>query len=528
MKTESAGKTIWSKEANLYLSFFLIIFVGLAIYSNSLNGQFIWDDDVLVKNNSYIKDWSNVDKLFAGGITTYFSGAGLNFYRPLQMITYTADYSLWKLDIRGYHLSNILLHICVALLIYFFINILFSDAFLACLTSVFFVSHPVHTEAVSYISGRSDSLSALFMILCFIFYIKTLHVDNIFFNIIVVLSYICAILSRETSIILPVLFLLYHHAFKKKIKLKIFFIILAISLLYVLFRITILKSLLVSPANSSAFLERLPGFFIALCDYMRILVFPLNLHMGYGALLFDFRDIRVLFGLLMLVFSITYALKVKKYNKLIFFSISWFFIALLPVSNIYPINAYIAEHWLYIPSIGVFLLIANGLRCMYTQERLRHAAIFIIIGLLALSSYFTIRQNEYWKDPVDFYKRTIKYVPDNNSLYLNLGMAYFNIGKKEEAASVFKKAIQVNPNNADAYNNLGNIYSDIGNKDDAVSAYKKAIEINPDYAGAYFNLFLFYFREKQYNLAIECCDKAIGRGFKIPPEFLKALEPYRK
>ena len=528
MKTESAGKTIWSKEASLFLGFFLIIFAGLAIYSSSLNGQFIWDDDVLVKNNNYITEWSNADKLFAGRISTYFSGAGLNFYRPLQMITYTADYSLWKLDVRGYHLTNILLHICVALLVYFFINALFSDAFLACLTSVFFVSHPAHTEAVSYISGRSDSLSALFMILCFIFYIKTLHADNMAFNIITVLSYVCAILSRETSLILPVLFLLYHYAFQKKIKLKIFSLMLAISFLYVLFRLTLLKSLLDSPAHSSAFLERLPGFFVALYSYIKILAFPCNLHMGYGAVLFDFRDIRVFLGLLILVFSLAYALRAKKNSRLIFFSMGWFFIALLPVANIYPINAYMAEHWLYIPSIGAFLLIANGLRSMYKQERLRHAAIFIITGLFALSCYFTIRQNEYWKDPVDFYKRTIKYVPGNNSLYLNLGMAYFNIGKKEEAAEVFKKAIQINPNNADAYNNLGNIYSDIGNKDDAVSAYKKAIEINPDYAGAYFNLFLFYFHEKQYDLAAECCDKAIGRGFKVPPEFLKALEPYRR
>ncbi|MCX5687040.1 MAG: tetratricopeptide repeat protein, partial [Candidatus Omnitrophica bacterium] len=453
MKIESAEKTIWSKEANLYLCLFLIIFVGLAVYSSSLNGQFIWDDDVLVKNNSYIKDWSNVDKLFAGGISTYFSGGGLNFYRPLQMITYVADYSLWKLNIKGYHLTNILLHIGVALLLYFFINILFNDAFLSCLTSVFFISHPAHTEAVSYISGRSDSLSALFMILCFIFYIKALHANNMAFNVIAVLSYICAILSRETSLILPILFLLYHYVFQKKIKLKIFFLILVISFLYILFRLTILRSLLDSPAHSSAFLERLPGFFIALSNYIKILVFPCNLHMGYGAVLFDFRDIRVFFGLLILILSLVYALRVKKSSQLIFFSISWFFIALLPISNVYPINAYIAEHWLYVPSIGVFLLIANGLRCMYKQERFRYAAIFIIIGLLTLSSYFTIRQNEYWKDPVDFYNRTLKYVSGSNPLYLNLGMAYFNIGRKEEAISVYKKAIQINPNNADAYNN---------------------------------------------------------------------------
>jgi len=517
----------WSKEANSYLCLFLIIFIGLAIYSNSLNGQFIWDDNVLVKNNDYIKDWSSVDKLFAGNISTYFNGAGLNFYRPLQIVTYVMDYSLWKLDIKGYHLSNILLHICVALLIYFFINTLFSDAFLSCLTSIFFVSHPIHTEAVSYISGRSDSLSALFMILCFIFYIKALHAKNMAFSVIAVLSYICAILSREASLILPILFLLYHYAFQKKIQLKIFSLILIISFIYVLLRLTVLRSLLDNSVHSSGFLERLPGFFVALNNYIRILVFPYNLHMAYGIRLFEVRDIRVFAGLFILVFSLMHAFKARKNNKLIFFSISWFFITLLPVSNLYPINAYMAEHWLYVPSIGIFLLIANGLRYLYRQERFKHVAIFIIMGLLALNSYLTIMQNEYWKDPVDFYNRTLKYVSSSNPLYLNLGMAYFNIGKKEEAMSVYKKAIQINPNNADAYNNLGNIYSDIGNETEAILAYKKAIEINPDYAGAYFNLFLSYFREKQYSMAIKCCDKAIELGFRIPPDFLKALEPYK-
>lgn len=518
----------WSGEANASLYIFLIIFIGLAIYSNSLNGKFIWDDEVLVKNNAYIKDCSGVSKLFAGRISTDINSAGFSYYRPLQIVTYAMDYSFWKLNVRGYHLTNILLHICAALLIYWFINILFGDAFLSCLTSIFFISHPMHTEAVSYISGRSDSLSALFMVLCFIFYIKALNAKNMFFNVITILSYIGAILSRETSLILPVLFLLYHHAFQKKIRLKMFSLILSVSFIYALLRLTILRSLLNSHAYPSTFLERIPGFFIAIVNYIRILIFPFDLHMEYGIKLFPYIGLKVFIGFLILVFSLTYVLRARKNNKTAFFSISWFFIALSPVANLYPINAYMAEHWLYFPSIGVFLLIAKGLSCLYRQKRFKYVAIFIIAGLLILNSYLTVRQNEYWQDPIDFYNRTLKYAPDSKGSRDNLGIAYFDIGKKEEAVSVYEKAIRINPSDANAYNNLGNIYSSIDKEAEAIPLYKKAIEINPDYAGAYFNLSLSYFREKQYDLAVRYCDKAIQLGFRVSPKYLEALESHRK
>ena len=92
------------------LSVILIIISGFVVYSNSLSGAFIWDDYHLVKNNIYIRGWSGM-----GEILTKNIGAGVGrecaLYRPLQMITYMWDYSIWKFDVRGYHLSNILLHI---------------------------------------------------------------------------------------------------------------------------------------------------------------------------------------------------------------------------------------------------------------------------------------------------------------------------------------------------------------------------------------------------------------------------------
>lgn len=153
-----------AKNKVVLLSIALIIILGFIAYGNSLNGKFIWDDFNLVRDNRHIRNSSNITGIFTQDI-----GAGAaekyNFYRPLQMFTYMIDYSLWKLNVKGYHLTNTILHILAALVIYWLIDILFRDNLLSLFTSLFFVACPIHSEAVSYISGRADSLVTLFMLL---------------------------------------------------------------------------------------------------------------------------------------------------------------------------------------------------------------------------------------------------------------------------------------------------------------------------------------------------------------------------
>ena len=143
----------------------LIIVLGFAVYANSLSGQFIWDDEFLVLKNPHIRSWTHLPKLFTGGLA---AGRYWNLYRPVQMFTYMADFFFWGLNPKGYHLTNTVLHVLTALLLYAVINLLFQDRLLSFLTVAFFTSHPIHTEAVSYISGRADSLAAVFMLAAFL------------------------------------------------------------------------------------------------------------------------------------------------------------------------------------------------------------------------------------------------------------------------------------------------------------------------------------------------------------------------
>ena len=162
-----------SSEAITILSLVLIALLGFGVYAESLQGEFLLDDYVLVKDNVRIKSWFNLPRLFTEQIA---AGGGRKWhaYRPLQMITYMTDYSLWRLNPRGYHFTNILLHLAAALSIFWLVNLLFGDRLTSLFTTLLFVAHPVHTGAVSYISGRADSLAAAAMVLCLVFYLKNL------------------------------------------------------------------------------------------------------------------------------------------------------------------------------------------------------------------------------------------------------------------------------------------------------------------------------------------------------------------
>ena len=494
----------------------LIIILGFLVYANSLKGEFIYDDISLIKFNDYIKDWSNLPKILIENI-----GAGnwqqSNFNRPLQMITYMLDYSLWNLNTVGYHITNIVLHILVSLCIYFLIKILYKNSYLALLSSLLYVVHPLHTETVAYISGRADSLAALFILLCMILYIKQQSVKNSVLFIFILLSYLCALLSKEYSLITPLLLLFYSYTFKEKLQVKEFLSILIITVVYLITAGATLQ--FVPRAGGITFFQSLPGYFFAIVEYLRLLFVPLNLHMGYGIRTFSFSNLRVIGGIIISLILLSYALRKNKTKNLASFSILWFFITLLPHSNlIYPTNAFMAEHWLYLPSMGFFLILAQSIIALYKTRKQMIAAIILTIGILFFYSVLTIKQNKYWKDPIFFYKRTLQYAPDNWQLHYNLGINYANSGNNQEAIAAFRKALELNPKNIDTYLNLSDLYYSSGHKRGSVDLLMQAIEMNPREALLYYSLGNLYMMMGEEQKSFD----AFERSIQLDPKFVLA------
>ncbi|MCK5178857.1 MAG: hypothetical protein KAR32_04945, partial [Candidatus Omnitrophica bacterium] len=290
------GKTI-------LLSVLLIVLLGFAVYANTLNNEFVWDDNVLIKENPYVKGWAGVKNIFTEDVGAG-SGREYYFYRPLAMMTYLLDHSLWKLDPKGYHLTNIAWHIMAALALYWFMILLFKDNVLSLVTSAFFVIHPLHTEVVTYISGRSDALVLFFVLMTFVFYIKHLRRPGAKFYAGMVLCYAAAVLSRENSLILPALLLVYHYTFREKVRLKGFLSIAGIAGLYIALRLTLLKDILSEMPKTGLALERLPGVFVAIANYLRLLLWPFDLHMEYGQRLFSPLDPKVFVGMAIILAAV--------------------------------------------------------------------------------------------------------------------------------------------------------------------------------------------------------------------------------
>ena len=496
------------KKNTIFLSAILIIILGFTVYSNSFDNEFLWDDTILIIDNAHIKDTKHIPEIFTQDLGAG-SGNQWNSYRPIQAITYMADYSLWKLDVKGYHLTNILLHIFVALSIYFLINMIFKDNLLSLLTGSFFVIHPIHTEVVTYISGRADSLALLFMLLCMISHIKSSSSNSTGKYILISLSYTLALLSRENSLILPVLLLVYHYSFKKKVRIKEFLTISSLSVIYAVLRLTVLKHLLINTHHITPLSQRLPGSFVALTNYIKLLFFPFPLHMEYGTTLFSLGDPKAILGVILLFTLLIYAFSQRENNKLVFFSISWFLVALLPVANIYPINAYMYEHWLYLPSIGFFLIVAKIISSLYRVKNSKIFAVIIIIISVTFYSYLTIRQNSYWRESSILYERTLKYAPDSSRVNFNLGISYLAINQKEKAIALFEKTIEVKPDHAKAHNILGRLYAENNRKEEAITSYKKAIAIEDNVEQTHYNLGKVYVSMNNNEAAIASYKNAI-------------------
>mgnify|MGYP001614015878 CR=1 FL=1 len=293
------------------VAIFLITVLGLIIYANSLTGQFIWDDEYLVQKNVLIRNWSNLPKILTNEIG---AGAGkpFNYYRPLHVASYIIDYSLWGLNVIGYHLTSIILHILVTLCLYWFVLLLYNNRRLSLITSVFFLTTPINVETIASISVRGDILSVLFMLLCFIFYIKLLHENKINLYILMLLSYILALLAKENSLIFPALLLLYHYTFKEKIKFKLFTPVAIIAAIYIILRLTLLKAVLLSTSWVASAPEKIPGFFVAITNYLRILIFPFDLHAEYGEKLFAFTNPKAILGIALALTLLIYGLIKRK------------------------------------------------------------------------------------------------------------------------------------------------------------------------------------------------------------------------
>ncbi len=482
----------------------LAVFV-FVVYSPSLKGPFLWDDEHLIVDNSFLRSWAHVPRILA---TDIGNGAGreYDFWRPLQILSYLFDFTVWKLHAFGFHLVNVFLHFLCAAALFWFAEIIFADRRLALFAAFLFAVHPAHTEAVSFISGRADPLSLLFFFLSFGFLLKDAARPCLKFFLLSLGAYALALMSRESALLLPVLVVVYRLTLRKPVSLRAFWGLIVVSALYALLRLTALRGIWpAEPLSGFSFWQRLPGAFAALTGYGRVLALPVGLHMEYGSRLFAWTDPRVWLGVFFFGCCLA-AAGSRRVPAAVRFGCAWFFVALLPFLNVLsPLNAYMAEHWLYLPSVGLFLLGGWSLSRWYERAPLSSGAVAVLLVLLwGISSFY---HNRFWADPVRLFERTVALAPESTRARVSLALAYFDQKRLDEAEALLLEALKKDPHDYVAYNVLGSVYYRMNRKNDAEAAWRNGMAVEGRFAEFYSNLgvieaqkgnleeALFFFRE---------------------------------
>lgn len=500
-----------------------ILVAGSLSYANSLLNPFIWDDIALVVRNFHIGDLGYFPRLFLEG--SYHQDITGNFYRPMLMASFALDYRYWALEPFGYHLMNLFLHLSNALLVYCLAWIISKKKTVSFLAALLFAVHPAHTEAVTYISGRGDPLAAFFCLLsllCFIRFTGQEGARKAAFYIVSVFFFAMAVFTKESALVLPAFFALYSACFtegKPRLSAAIPYIpFLAVIALFLYIRNVALAGIgdagsYISTIPFSCRLLTAPAVVV---EYIKILAVPVGLHMERMDFLFNVvesaKDPRFLVPSVFLVSAALALTFWRNRPKMLLFGTAWFIIGLLPFLNIVPINAFVAEHWLYFPSIGFFIAVSVLFDRLTRFRSIRLCVKAFIVVLVLMLSALTIKQNHIWGNPLLFYNYTLAYSPESTRLHTNLGIEYFNRGLFDKAESEYMESLRIEPDGKNTvYHllNLAALYYYQGREDEAFNAYKKAIAADPLVPVTYANLGDIYYRKGKYRDSISMFRKAL-------------------
>lgn len=507
----------------------LISVLSFAIYSNTLRNGFVYDDEKTIVTNTLIKDIHNLPLLFSKNypeLSTELS------YRPVVTFTYFLDHLFFGLNPAGYHLMNIILHSLNGILLYFFLKQLLSNPQKALLISLFFASHPVLSEAVNAISFRED-------LLVFLFYFGTLNIylfvkqkersqqahSQLSFNFLFIAScilYFLALLSKEMAATLPLIIIFYdwlyrdRHVERWSIFNRYYIGFLIVTIFYLHLRFFTFYRPIPDIVTHWELHERMLTLPWLLSNYVKVVLFPVSLSSDYDILpVSSFASLNLLFPLIFVLVSLISAFLMRKQKKEITFGILFLFITLMPVYNIIPIAYFFAERFLYLPIVGMIILmggLAYDLLKSFSVKVKCNNTILLIYPILILSlySFASIDRNQVWKNDASLWADTVKKMPSLSRAHFSLGSAYTKTGEFEKAIEQFQIALKLKPDYGDAYLNLGNVYNEKGKYDEALEYYQMALQFSKQelyfiYTGigvSYLRLGKFDEAIKQFQIAI--------------------------
>ena len=538
-----------------------IVALGVILYAHTLTVPMYLDDSAQIVNNSDVLNLPvALDNLFTSS-------------RGLITLTFALNYYFGGAEVAGYHLVNIVIHLITACLVYLLLKRVFRSRLLfACGGALIFVTHPLQTQAVTYIVQRATCLAGMFFFLALYLYVlaresadgaKTRHW---LFYAMALLCGALAVLIKQNTAVLPVALLLFDRYFLPPGRLPSWRRLLlyvapfavaplwsgASSLLVPLFSPEGIDN--VGSVANLVQLEHLSPLnylvteFSVIWLYLRLLFLPYGQALDYDlpivASLWSWSSAIALLGIVLLLAA---AIRLRHKWPVVSAGIFWFFLGLAVESTIIPLDP-VFEHRLYIPMFGFALVVMGGFSCL--PRRGAVTAIVLLTGVLAV---LTWQRNALWNDPLAFQEDNLRQAPRNERVHLTLGNIYLKAGRLAEAERSYQQALAINPAYADVYvslskvyttqyryreavdllkeglrhnfldyrlyNNLAFSYNALGDFRGAAEVLQQALQLQPDSPDLHFNLGVAYQRQGLLAQAIPEFRRAISLRFDVPMSY---------
>jgi len=488
---------------------FVISFLLVALcYVNSLPNDFVFDDGPIVSSNPVIRTISPIQFL-KSPYWTKQQYAGI--YRPFVVFSLSVDYAIWKRWAPGFRLTNLAVHAINGVLVFSLYQSIAGAGIVPLIAMIIYLVHPVHTEAVTTIVGRSELFAACFLLAAWLLFRQGRTGWA-------ALAFFLALLSKENAIVLPAILLLTSPRGRRWIRLlPMIFVALA----YLAMRYSVLGGLGI-PVSAQymggrlTYFERLLTSGRVFIEYLILTFYPLHLagDYDYNAIpIANFVDWDAWLGLVLIAATVVTAYFYRHRNWAVSLGLSFALIAFIPASNwIMPISILMAERFLYLPMIGLALVGATALSQL-EDRRLRR-----LVGIGALSTAIVLCNSHDYirRDDFTFFKNMVRVVPNSAKARLGWGFALTKAGRNDEAEHeleaglriipdypellavlalarttstscarawpLLNRAIQIDPKHADTQRRMADCYLKEGRVSEAESMYRQAAQSipNPD------------------------------------------------
>ena len=498
-----------------------LIVAAVIAYLPAINAGFIWDDDLLLTENSQLQT--------AHGLAEIWLGKNSYDYTPLTLTTFWLEKRLWGDTATGYHVTNILLHAAAALLLWRILSILRIPG--AWLAALLFVIHPVNVASVAWIAERKNTLSAVFYFGSILSFLAAHKRSDRKWLCLSILLFLLAGFSKGAVVTMPLVLigciLWMDRTITRRTVLR----------LAPFFATALIISWLTIRYQAVATNFQLAGFDLVTrlaraghvpWLYFRELFFPIGLSPMLPVLQPDLRSPLVYLSPILILSGLGLFLwKSGSWGRPFFFASSIYLWTLLPVLGVvwmaFQQATSCADWWQYLAAPAIFALIAGGIAgfSRITSRSLRISSHVLVLILMSLLLGQTWRRCATYQSMESFCRAVLSENPHIWGLQTNLGIIFKERGEIDQAIACYRRALSDNPKFAHAHNNLGNLLAEQGNLSEAEQELKTAFELQPTNPDILQNLADVYFAGGRIRDALVANAEAIKLNRGNPQSYVK-------